>query len=88
MLCFSTVFYEIHYVLLSLIDSRYFSQKETEKKLEEIKKELLESLVKERPKDAELMRPPENVINLQDAPACVTLYENQFKTKSHQYHVK
>ena len=42
--------------------------------MEEIMKELLESLVEERSEDAELNHTLENVLNLQDGLACVKQY--------------
>ena len=59
---------------------------------------MLELLVEERAEDAKLVHIPENVINLEDALACVTQHPGvrdsvreaapKQNTKSHQYHVK
>ena len=42
---------------------------------------MFELLVKERSEDAKLVHIPENVINLQDAVACVTHYKKQLQSK-------
>ena len=47
--------------------------------MQEIKKELLESIAKERSEDAELINKPDNVLTLHDALECVKQYEKHLQ---------
>ena len=61
------------------------------KSVEEIKKELLESIVKERSEDVELINKPDNVLALQDALECVKQYEKHLqkeKKKNNRYRLQ
>ena len=66
LLYFSKICYEIYYFLLYLIGSRSFQQKESEKSVEEITKELLESIVNQRLEDLELINKTDNGLTLQE----------------------
>ena len=58
--------------LLSVLQAQDISNKKKPRKnIEEIKKELLESIVEEGLEDDELIQNPENILNLQEAVACV-----------------
>ena len=73
MLCFSMVCYEIHYFLLHLIgikiDMKVFLSKRTRKKdIGEVKKELLQSILEEKPENTELIYKLYHALILENAP--------------------
>ena len=67
------------------------NKKKVKKSVEEIKKELLESIAKERSEDVELINKPDNVLALQDALECVKQYEKHLqkeKKKNNRYRLQ
>ena len=91
-LCFYMVCYEISYFFMSYrLNQDLSNKKKVKKSVEEIKKELLESIAKERSEDVELINKPDNVLALQDALECVKQYEKHLqkeKKKNNRYRLQ
>ena len=76
-LCFyvSLWFVMKYIIFLYLIAQDLSNKKKAKKSVEEIKKELLESIVKERSEELELIKKHDCVLTLQDVLECVKQYE-------------
>ena len=81
--CYASLRFVMKYVIFFyILQALDLSNKEKEKKnVEEIKKELLELIIKEKLEDLELINKADNNLTLQDALECVKQYEKHLQNE-------